>query len=133
MPRALISVSDKRGAVEFAAGLAQLGWEIVSTGGTCKILARYGVPAEVVKKISEGRPNMLDLSRNGEISLVINTPTGKGHHTDEAKIRSVMAARNIPCITTISSAEAAIHGIESMREGYTVKALQDYFPKTQSG
>ena len=64
--------------------------------------------------------------KNGDITLVINTPTGKGHHTDEAKIRTMMVAHNIPCITTIAGAQAAATGIESMKGGYTVKALQDY-------
>jgi carbamoyl-phosphate synthase large subunit len=82
-----------------------------------------------VKKISEGRPNMLDLVKNGDITLVINTPTGKGHHTDEAKIRTAMVSHNIPCITTLSGAEAAVTGIESMMKGYGVKALQDYYKK----
>ena len=70
---------------------------------------------------------MLDLVKNGELALVINTPTGKGHHTDEAKIRTSMVAQNIPLITTIAGAQAAVTGIESMREGYSVKPLQDYY------
>ena len=122
-----VNDADKRSVVGIAKRLQSLGFDIVSTGGTHKVLIRHGIRAQRVKKISEGRPNMLDLSSNGEIDLVINTPTGKGHHTDEAKIRSAMVARNIPCLTTINAAEAAVHGIESMREGYEVKAVQDYY------
>ncbi|GMV79088.1 MAG: carbamoyl-phosphate synthase large chain [Planctomycetota bacterium] len=121
-----VNDTDKRKVVSIAKRLHALGFTLVSTGGTHKILARHGIPAERVKKISEGRPNMLDLSRNGEIGLVINTPTGKGHRTDEARIRSAMVVRNIPCITTIAAGEACVLGIESMLQGYGVKALQDY-------
>ncbi|MCZ7649004.1 MAG: carbamoyl-phosphate synthase large subunit [Planctomycetota bacterium] len=124
-----VNDADKRAVVGIAKRLRALGFKLVSTGGTHKMLARHGVPVERAKKISEGRPNMLDMSRSGQIDLVINTPTGKGHHTDEAKIRSAMVARNIPCITTIAAAEAVVLAIESMSQGYGVKALQDYFKK----
>ncbi len=122
-----VNDADKRSVVSIAKRLQGLGFDIVSTGGTHKLLVRHGIPAQRVKKISEGRPNMLDMSSNGEINLVINTPTGTGHHTDEAKIRSAMVARNIPCLTTINAAEAAVHGIESMLKGYEVKAVQEYY------
>jgi carbamoyl-phosphate synthase large subunit len=118
---------DKRGAVSVAKRLVQLGFTVVSTGGTQKILARHGIPAVPLRKISEGRPNILDLLRNGEIALAINTPSGKGHHTEEARIRVALVARNIPLITTLAGAEAAVTGIESMKAGYGVKALQDYY------
>jgi carbamoyl-phosphate synthase large subunit len=118
---------DKRAAISIAKRLKQMGFDIVSTAGTHKILARHGIPVVLLKKISEGRPNILDMMRNGELALAINTPSGKGHHTDEAKIRTSLVARNIPLITTIAGAEAAVTGIESMREGYSVKPLQDYY------
>ena len=121
--------ADKRAAVQLAKQLAQLGFTIVTTDGTHKTFARHGIPSERVKKISQGRPNMLDLVKNGDIALVINTPTGKGHHTDEARIRTAMVAHNIPCITTIAGAQAAATGIESMKHGYGVKALQEYCDK----
>jgi carbamoyl-phosphate synthase large subunit len=124
-----VSDADKRDAVQLAKQLTRLGFTIVTTEGTNKTLTRHGIQSERVKKISEGRPNMLDLLKNGEITLVINTPTGKGHHTDEAKIRTAMVSHNIPCITTIAGAQAAVTGIESMLQGYGVKALQDYFLK----
>jgi carbamoyl-phosphate synthase large subunit len=127
--RVFISVcdADKRDAVQLAKQFVRLGFTLVTTEGTHKTFARHSIPAERVKKISEGRPNMLDLVKNGEIALVINTPTGKGHHTDEARIRSAMVAHNIPCITTIAGAQAAVMGIESMLNGYGVKALQTYY------
>jgi len=122
-----VSDADKRDAVQLAKQLVKLGFIIVTTEGTHKTLARQGIKSERVKKISEGRPNMLDLVKNGDITLVINTPTGKGHHTDEAKIRTAMVSHNIPCITTIAGAQAAVTGIESMLSGFGVKALQHYF------
>ena len=122
-----VSDADKRDAVQLAKQLVRLGFTIVTTEGTHKTLARQGIKSERVKKISEGRPNMLDLVKNGDITLVINTPTGKGHHTDEAKIRTAMVSHNIPCITTIAGAQAAVTGIESMLQGYEVKALQLFF------
>jgi carbamoyl-phosphate synthase large subunit len=133
--RVFLSVCDrdKRDAVQLAKQLLRLGFTIVTTAGTHKTLARHGVPSERVKKISEGRPNMLDLVKNRGIALVINTPTGKGHYTDEARIRSAMVAGNIPCFTTIAGAQAAVTGIESMKNGFTVKALQDYFLSLKRG
>ena len=77
MPRALISVSDKRGIVAFAQGLAQLGWEIISTGGTAATLRAAGVAVTKVFKIAEGRPNVRDMVKNGQIQFIINTPAAK--------------------------------------------------------
>jgi carbamoyl-phosphate synthase large subunit len=132
--RVFISVSDldKRPAVMIAKRLVQLGFRLLATSGTHQILKRHGVPAERIGKIREGSPNMLELLQRGEISLVINTPTGRGHHTDEAKIRCAAVLRNVPLITTLAAAEAVVHGIESMREGYGVKALQDYYKELRS-
>jgi carbamoyl-phosphate synthase large subunit len=125
-----VSDSDKRDAVQLAKQFVRLNFTLVTTDGTHKTFLRHGIPSERVKKISEGRPNMLDLVKNGDITLVINTPTGKGHHTDEARIRTAMVMHNIPCITTIAGAQAAAMGIESIAQGgYGVKALQDYFLK----
>ncbi|HEY3321920.1 MAG TPA: carbamoyl-phosphate synthase large subunit [Planctomycetota bacterium] len=124
-----VSDADKRDAVQLAKQFVTLGFQIVTTAGTHKTLARHGIKTERLRKISEGRPNMLDLVKNGSIALVINTPTGKGHHTDEARIRTMMVAHNIPCITTIAGGQAAVTGIESMQKGYGVKALQEYFLK----
>jgi carbamoyl-phosphate synthase large subunit len=80
-----------------------------------------------VKKIAEGRPNVTDYLKNREIKLVINTPSGKGPRTDEAKIRGLAVAQGIPCITTLAGAAAAISAIEAKkRRNIDVAALQDY-------
>ncbi|MFM7196330.1 MAG: hypothetical protein ACKO2D_00420, partial [Chloroflexota bacterium] len=84
-----------------------MGLRILATGGTWKILERFGIPAVRVKKIAEGRPNVTDFLKNREVKLVINTPSGKGPRTDEAKIRGLAVAQGIPCITTLAGAAAA--------------------------
>ena len=107
-----------------------LGYPIVATEGTSRALKEKGIPSDVVKKIAEGRPNVADLIRNQEVQLVINTPSGKGPVLDEAKIRSLAVSFKIPCITTLSAAEAAATAIKSVRgKGLEVKALQDYHKK----
>jgi carbamoyl-phosphate synthase large subunit len=82
-----------------------------------------------VKKIQEGHPNLLDFVLNGNLSLVINTPSGKGARTDEGRIRSAAVFHGIPCITTIQAAQAAVKAMEALREEeLTVQAIQDRFP-----
>jgi len=123
-----VNDADKRGVILVARELAELGFELVSTTGTYKVLARNGVPATHLRKIQEGvRPNIIDLIKNGEISLVINTPSGKRFRKDEVKIRQLTVLHGIPCITTLSGAVAAVSGIASLKRGdYQVQALQDY-------
>jgi len=94
------------------------------------VLKRNGVErARPIFKIAEGRPNVLDAIKNREIALVINTPSGKDPRADEARIRAATVLHDIPCITTLSAAQAAVNGIEAMirAEGWlSVRALQDY-------
>jgi len=127
-----VNDADKRGIILVARRLADLGFEIVSTTGTHKVLERNGVPATHLRKIAEGvRPNVVDLIKNGEIALVINTPSGRRFRRDEIAIRQLTVLHNIPCITTLSGALATVNGIESMMTGdYEVKALQDYHDET---
>jgi len=118
---------DKRIIVFIAKKLIDFGFKIVSTEGTAKVLNNNGIDVEPVLKINEGRPNVLDLMINREISLIINTPAGKHTREDERKIRSTAVSRNIPCVTTISGAYALINGIESLlKKGLTVTPIQDY-------
>lgn len=86
----------------------------------------------MIAKIQEGaRPNILDKMKNGEIAMVINTPTGRGSKTDEGKIRSAAVSHRITCITTLSAAHAAMEACHAMAtQELTVTALQDWFPKT---
>ncbi|MEW6189107.1 MAG: carbamoyl-phosphate synthase large subunit [Actinomycetota bacterium] len=118
---------DKRAIIPIAKKLVELGFEIVSTKGTAEVLTRSGVKVKEVLKVREGRPNVVDLIKNGEIDLVINTPWGKGPRTDGYYIRTATSVYGIPCITTIAGASAAIKGVKAMMVGdIAVKAIQDY-------
>ena len=118
---------DKRAVVFIAKKLVDIGFDLVATSGTAKVLSRSGIPVNNVFKLHEGRPNILDLIKNGEIDIIINTPAGKATKVDETKIRSLAVSKGVPCITTISGAQATVNGIESLiRKGLSVKAIQDY-------
>ena len=124
-----ISVSDthKNSAIELAKRFIDLDFEIISTSGTAKILKNAGVKVESIHKISEGRPNAVDLLKNNEIQLVINTPSGQIPREDEIKIRTTAVYTNTPIITTIGSAMAALDGIAALKnKGYSVKPLQEF-------
>jgi carbamoyl-phosphate synthase large subunit len=91
-----------------------------------------GIAVQSVFKVGEGRPDIVDRIKNGEIHLVINTPSGKKPKADEVAIRSQSVAHNIPCITTLSGASAVVNGIESLlKRGVTVKSVQEYHQKGQ--
>ncbi|HEV3343354.1 MAG TPA: carbamoyl-phosphate synthase large subunit, partial [Pirellulales bacterium] len=123
-----VSLSDrtKRHAVGLASKLVELGFQILATGGTAKLLVEAGISVKQVKKLQEGHPNLLDLLIDGQIQLIINTPSGKGARTDEGRIRAASVSHGVPCITTIQAADAAVRAMEALREEeMTVQALQD--------
>ena len=127
--RVFISVKDrdKRAAVMIARELEALGFEILATHGTCSVLQRNGVKAKGVFKVSEGRPHVVDLMKNGEIHLVINTPSGKRPKADEVAIRTTALAYGIPVVTTIPGAQATVEGISALKGGrLKVRSLQEY-------
>ena len=127
--RVFISVmnKDKRSIVFVAKKLVDLGFELVATKGTAKVLANNGILVQSVFKVGEGRPNIVDRMKNGEVQLVINTPSGKKPKVDEVAIRSQAVAHNIPIITTLSGAEAVVNGIESLlKKGMSVNSIQEY-------
>jgi len=127
--RVFISVmnKDKRSIVFVAKKLVDLGFELVATKGTVKVLTNNGIPVQTVFKVGEGRPDIVDRMKNGEVQLVINTPSGKKPKADEVAIRSQAVAHNIPIITTLSGAEAVVNGIESLlKKGMSVKSIQEY-------
>jgi carbamoyl-phosphate synthase large subunit len=123
---------DKRGVIFIAKKLADMGFDIVATHGTYNVLKRNGVlRVSMIHKIAEGRPNILDLLKNREIALVINTPAGKDPRADDAKIRAETVVHGVPCITVLSAASAAVNGIEAMRRAGAqswlgVRALQEH-------
>ena len=128
--RIFISVTDRHKAttVDLARRLTAMDFELMATSGTAKLLAADGIPVERVKKLAEGHPNLLDYLIDGKVSLVINTPSGKGARTDEGRIRAAAVQHGVPCITTISAIEAVVVAMEALREGeMEVQAIQDRF------
>jgi len=126
-----VSVADrhKPQAAALAERLERLGFELLATKGTAERLRAIGVKVTQIKKIQEGHPNLLDYMANGDLQLVMNTPSGKGARTDEGRIRAAAVAYGVPCVTTIQAAEAAVRAMEAMaREEMTVQAVQDRFP-----
>lgn len=126
---AFISVKnhDKERAIEIARGLSELGFGIIATAGTGAILKENGISVKNVYRLSEGRPNVIDLIKNGKVSLIINTPQGTVPRQNENLIRSEALKHNICIMTTISAAAAAVDGIRSLREkGYGVRSIQSY-------
>jgi carbamoyl-phosphate synthase large subunit len=122
--------SDKPHAVELARLLVSMGFVVYTTGGTHELLRQHAIDTLPLRKVSEGaRPNILDKIANGEIALIINTPTRKGKDTDEGKIRATAVRNRVPIITTITGARAAVQAIAALRAGtWSVSAVQDYFP-----
>ena len=119
--------SDKKKALVVAQGLTKLGFSFYSTEGTAHFLNENGIQAKTVLRISEGRPNVADLIKNGKIQLVINTPLGLIPRRDENGIRTEAVLHKVPVITTLSSAFAALNGIRSLKDRkFSVKSLQDY-------
>ena len=119
----------KEQIVSLGQRLVALGYQLLATDGTARRLEAAGVPVQRVYKLAEGRPNLLDYLNDAKVKLVINTPSGKGARTDEGKIRAAAVQLGVPCITTLSAAEAAVKAIEALREEpMTVQALQERFP-----
>ncbi|QSR87402.1 carbamoyl-phosphate synthase large subunit [Candidatus Methylacidiphilum infernorum] len=118
---------DKKEGVEIARSLVGLGFEIVATEGTARALHEAGVKCTKLYKLSEGRPNVLDMIKNGEISLVINTPSGSWARKDEIRIRTTSLYSKIPVMTTMAAARATVAAIKSLQsKEMHVKPLQHY-------
>jgi carbamoyl-phosphate synthase large subunit len=123
-----ISVNDrdKKQLSMIGKELVSLGFKIVATRGTASALHATGVPCEAVYKVNEGRPNIVDLIKTGKVNLVINTPLGRESFYDEKSIRRAAIRYNIPCITTLSAAHAAVRGMHALIElQREVSCLQD--------
>jgi len=122
-----VADNDKENTVEVAREFAELGFTIKSTSGTHAFLANCGIKTDAILKVHEGRPNIADSIANGEIQLVINTPTGRLSKQDDSYIRKAAIKHKIPYITTTAAAIAAAKGIKAFRKGYgDVKSLQQY-------
>jgi carbamoyl-phosphate synthase large subunit len=125
-----ISVADrdKADVIPIAKEMFEMNYKIVSTRGTAKALRAAGIACEEMPKLQEGRPNLIDHMKNGQIALVINTPSGKGARTDEGKIRAAAVMHRVTCITTLAAAGAAAQACKALRtKDVTVKPLQEWF------
>ena len=126
--KVLISVNrkDKEYIVEVAKMLSDNGFEIVATGNTCDVINEAGIKAEKIKKLHEGRPNVLDAITNGEIDLIINSPVGKDSHHDDSYLRKAAIKTKTPYMTTIAAAKATAEGIAYLKkhEVCEIKSLQ---------
>jgi carbamoyl-phosphate synthase large subunit len=122
-----IADRDKEKMLEFARNFQEMNFRILATGGTRQFLEGEGIQAEFIKKVHEGRPNIVDAITNGKIHLVVNTPAGKMSEYDDSYIRKSAIKHKVPYITTTSAALAATKGIKDRRNGaYMVKSLQEY-------
>jgi carbamoyl-phosphate synthase large subunit len=122
------SVLAKESMKGLARRLIALGFELIATSGTARELATAGIPVEVVKKLQEGHPNLIDHLIDGRVQLIFNTPRGKGARTDEGRIRAASVLYGVPCITTLPAAEACVRAMEGMRKApLTVQPIQDRF------
>ena len=127
--RLFISVSDHHKAElpRLARQFVDLGFEIIATNGTAAVLEKAGIKVQQICKLQEGRPNAIDLMKNREIQLIINTPSGQVPRADEVRIRTTAVYSNIPIMTTLSGARAAALAIAALKQsGYTVRTLQEY-------
>ncbi len=125
----LITVGDqdKPRALEVARKFAELGFTIKATKGTLEKLTEHGIEAEMILKMHEGRPNIADAIQNGEIQLVVNTPTGKYSRSEGSEIRKAAVRFRVPYVTTTAAALSAARGVAARRRGSgSVKSLKDY-------
>lgn len=126
----LISVNDydKSAALRIARELYRLGFRLYATSGTAEFFRKAGLPVEAVNKVSQGSPHVVDLIRRRQVDLVINTPRGPHSHADGAEIRAAAVAMDIPLITTLSAAAAAVSAIHALRQkAFKYRSLQEHF------
>lgn len=124
---------DKRNIIFIAKKLADLGFSIMATSGTAEALKNNDIDVQCLPKLHEGRPNIIDLIKDGKAALIINTPSGKATKEDELKIRSHAILYNVPLITTVSGAQASVNGIENLinNPNMSVTPLQEYHKKAK--
>ena len=119
--------SDKPAALEVARDLAELGYKIHASSGTAKFFAESGMPVPVMLKIREGRPNVVDAIKNGDVHFILNTPSGRAPREDEVAIRSAAVAARVPTMTTLRAARASVNALRALlKHGYGVKSIQEY-------
>jgi carbamoyl-phosphate synthase large subunit len=133
---AFVSVNndDKANLVPIARDLSELGFRLIATRGTAAYLRSYGLQVDVVYKVNEGRPNIADEIVNRKVDLVVNTPLGRESFFDDRAVRRAAMMHEVPCITTLTGAAAAVSAIRALRQqGVGVRALQDYYAGIAAG
>jgi carbamoyl-phosphate synthase large subunit len=124
-----MSDRDKSAAADVVKEFIKLGFTIMATQGTRQVLQEQGLEVKLVLKLHEGRPHVLDSVKNGNIQLIINTPSGKEAHADSKLIRRTALGYKIPIITTIAGAKATAAAIRSLQNTtLDVKVIQEYCP-----
>jgi carbamoyl-phosphate synthase large subunit len=127
---AFVSVNnkDKANLLPIARDLSELGFRLIATRGTAAFLRAYGLSVDVVYKVNEGRPNIADEIVNRKVDIIINTPLGRESFFDDRTVRRAAMMHEVPCITTLTGAAAAVQAIRAIRQqGLGVRALQDYY------
>jgi carbamoyl-phosphate synthase large subunit len=125
-----ISVNDfdKSSVLKLARDLHRLGFQLFATPGTAAFFEKVGLPVKKINKINDGSPHAVDLIQNGEVQMIINTPLGPHTHTDGAQIRAAAVAMNIPILTTLSAAAAAVAAIRALQQKELhYRSLQDHY------
>ena len=122
-----VNANDRPAVGKAASMFAKLGFRIMATGGTYDFLKSQDIPCEKIQKLYEGRPNIMDALKNGEIQLVVNTPAGPTSQHDDSYIRKNAIRLKIPYLTTLAAAEAAAQGIEAINsDSIVVQSLQEF-------
>lgn len=123
-----VNARHKEAIPELARKLHDMGYPLLATPGTAQCLEEAGIPVTKIKKIAAGSPNLIDYLKSEDVSLIINTPSGKGARTDEGRIRAAAVENGVPCITTMSAAKEAVDAMEALRkQQYEVQSLQERF------
>jgi carbamoyl-phosphate synthase large subunit len=129
-----VNNSDKPTVLPIARDLAQLGFTLAATRGTAAFLRAHGLDVDVMYKVNEGRPHVADHLVNGTIAMVINTPLGRDSFFDDLAVRRAATMAQVPCITTLTGASAAVSAIRALRQqALTVRSLQDYYAGVSAG
>src|SRR4051812_42816129 len=129
-----VNNSDKQTVLPIARDLAQLGFTLAATRGTAAFLRAHGLEVDVMYKVNEGRPNVADHLVNREIAMVVNTPLGRDSFFDDRAVRRAATMAQVPCITTLTGASAAVSAIRALRQqALTVRSLQDYYAGVGAG
>ncbi|MEZ6068496.1 MAG: hypothetical protein R3B90_22920 [Planctomycetaceae bacterium] len=113
--------------------LQKLGFKLLSTSGTAEVLQAAGLEVENVRKVQEGRPNLLDFMANGDVQFIFNTPSGKGSRTDEGRIRAAAVSYGVPCVTTLPGCFAMVKAIEYLQSHPQpeVRSIQEWIASTK--